>query len=527
MDLKTLIAELSRPGAFPAEFGEIEIRQTHISVVFLGNSEVYKIKKPVSLGFLDFTSLEQRQHFCEEEVRLNRRMAPAVYFGVVPITGGKNGLRVGGDGHVVEWAVRMRRLPDEAMLGERLRRGEGGFDLMRLLAARLAEFHRTAERGRQISNFGRHMVVAGNARENFQQSIAHIGRTVTQRVHDRARLLTEEALLRLQSLIERRADGNCPCDTHGDLHLDHIYWFPDRKPPDDLVMIDCIEFSERFRYADPIADVAFVAMDLCFQGRGDVAREFARAYLRESADSEGVNLLPFYLSYRSAVRAKVEGMKAGENEVPSDQREDSIRLANAHWLLCLSTLEEPAKRPCLLLIGGLPGTGKTTLARGLMECAAFTLIRSDVVRKELADSLPRGESERSLPRDIYTNDWTDQTYKECLRRARESLTDGGRVIVDATFVDDAHRKVFFELAQSLCVPAAFLECRADPALIAKRLEARRGDASDATLAVHQKLASRWQSPTPMVSAHTTIVVTDDRATSLESALGILRSMELL
>ena len=172
-----------------------------------------------------------------------------------------------------------------------------------------------------------------------------------------------------------------PRDTHGDLHLDHVYLFPDRAPPADLVIIDCIEFNERFRFADPVADMAFLVMDLAFHGRRDLARAFADAYFRASGDEEGRALLPFYTAYRAAVRGKVEGMELAEREVPEAERAAALVRARAHWLLALGELEEPGRRPCLVLVGGLPGTGKSTLARGLAEQAGFTVIRSDLVRR--------------------------------------------------------------------------------------------------------------------------------------------------
>src|SRR5262249_55918449 len=190
-------------------------------------------------------------------------------------------------------------------------------------------------------------VVARNARENFEQAAAQVGATISRAVFDRLRALTEDALARLRPVIEARAARGVPCDTHGDLHLDHVYLFPDRPPPGDLVVIDCIEFNERFRFADPVADMAFLVMDLAFRGRRDLARAFAAEYFRAAGGAEGRALLPFYTAYRAAVRGKVEGFELTEKEVPQAERAGALARARAHWLLALTELEEPNRRPCL------------------------------------------------------------------------------------------------------------------------------------------------------------------------------------
>src|SRR5262245_54884173 len=316
MEFMRLIEALSHPSAYPHPVEAVEVRHTHVSVVFLAGPFAYKVKKPVALGFLDFSTLEKRRHFCEEEVRLNCRLAPTVYLGVVPVSQADAGLRVEGRGQLAEWAVKMERLPEEAALQERLRLAAIDPVALQALARRIASFHAAAETGERVSAFGRFEVVARNARENFDQAAPQIDLTISRAVYERLRALTEEAHGRLQPLVEARARRDVPRDTHGDLRLDHVYLFPDRPPPGDLVVIDCIEFNERFRYADPVADVAFLVMDLKFHGRGDLAREFADAYVRAANDEGGRALLPFYTAYRACVRAKVEGFELAEKEVP-------------------------------------------------------------------------------------------------------------------------------------------------------------------------------------------------------------------
>jgi aminoglycoside phosphotransferase family enzyme/predicted kinase len=527
VDLAQLIDGLSRPAAYAHATSVVVVCQTHVSVVFLAGDYAYKIKKPVDFGFLDFTKLEERHRVCLEEVRLNRRLAPAVYLDVVAIVLGPRGLSVGGEGEAVEWAVKMRRLPDQAMLLSALQRGELGDEQLDALAERVASFHRAADRGARIASLGKFDVVAGNARENFAQSAPEVGLTVSASVFEDLRALTESALAELRPLIDDRAARGIPCDGHGDLRLEHIYLFAGEPPPGDIVIIDCLEYTERFRFADPVADIAFTVMELLFAGHSDAARRLADAYFRFTNDDEGRRLLPFYVAYRSVVRGKVRGLELREAEIPADQRAKALERAKAHFLLALVVLAAPRRRPLLALVAGLPGTGKSTLARALGEQAGFEVIRSDVVRKEIAGLGAHERAANTWGSGLYADEWTRRTYEEIRSRAEKALFEGRRVIVDASFGRETLRVDLLESARRLAVPALLFMCDAPGDLVRARLDGRRDDASDADVMVYEAARHAWEPFGPKTRDAVVRVDATDARGACEQAMTALRQRQLM
>jgi hypothetical protein len=528
MELARLIKCLTCPEAYPFPVEAVEVCQTHISVVFLARNLAYKVKKPVRFDFLDFSTLEQRRHFCREELRLNRRLAPDDYLDVVPIVETGEGLKVEGQGEAIEWAVKMRRLPEAATLREMVKHGEVRMELMETIAGRIADFHRRAHAGSDRAGLADFKAIHRNLLDIYDQAAPHIGGTVSAVVHARLRNLTEESLSRLKPLIESRVSEGKICEGHGDLHLSHIYSFPERSPAGDLVIVDCIEFNERFRFIDPVADSAFLIMDLAFQGRRDLARAFADAYFRFAADEEGKCLLPLYTAYRATVRALVESLKLEEKEVPEAEKQISQERSRGYWLLALGELEQPSRRPCLVLVGGLPGSGKSTLARMLAEHAGLAIIRSDAIRKELAGLEPQERVSGEVRTSLYGPEMSERTYRECLRRAEELLFQGKRVLVDANLREEKQRRAFLDAANRWRVPRVLLVCRADPETVKQRLAQRRGDVSDADWSVYQWSSERWEEPSEITRKDVHEIHTESSLQTISGqANEVLRKMGML
>ena len=523
LSTEELIGALSLPAAYPRAPEEVECLQTHISAVFRLRDVVYKIKKPKHLLFLDFRSLDKRRHFCHEEVRLNRRLAPGVYEGVVPIRWRDGCAQVGASplgspveepgGEVIEYAVRMARLPDERMLGRLLGQGRIRSHEMERIGRLMAAFHAAADRRPEISAVASWETARRNCLENFEQVESFVGDTIRAPVFERLRALTVRELDRWRDLMERRIEEERPCEIHGDLRLEHIYLlFPEageaeacvtgrsREPSGvepEIVVIDCIEFNERFRWADPVSDIAFLVMELEFSGRFDLAAALADAYFDAAGDPEGAHLLPLYASYRDTVRGKVGSLQSGDELVSAQARAAAANQARRHFLCALNRLSPPSERPAVVVVQGLPGVGKSTIARALEEALGFRWIDTDRVRKELV-----GASSRTGPggRDsgaeylggIYAPEWTERTYTECRRRAEDLLLDGRRVVVEGSFRRDAHRKALADVASTLGVRLLILDCVASPEEARRRLAERAPGSSDADWVIHQQMAADWE-----------------------------------
>lgn len=513
--LANIIAALRQPAAYPDPVGAVEVIQTHISVVFLAGDYAYKLKKPVDFGFLDFTTPQRRLAACQAEVRLNRRLCAHTYLGVVEVRATPQGLRLGGaDGRIVDYVVKMRRLPADRMLDALLPAGQVSGAMIDELAGVIARFHDRAERGPRIDCFGSPESIAGNWRENFEQTREFVGQTLAPASDARIRAWVSEFQHEARPLFMRRVAEGRVRDCHGDLRLSAVCF----RGPGDICVYDCIEFNDRFRYSDVAADVAFLAMDFDRHGRPDLGRRFVRQYVAASGDIELLAVVSFYQCYRAFVRAKVESFQTTGPEIPVEQRERAAERARRAFVLA-DAYTTQTSRPRLMLMAGLSGTGKSALAARLAAGTGATVVASDVVRKALAGHTPTERLGGPYGSGIYGEEQTERTYAAMHDDARSLLDRGYDVILDATYARMRHRSAARDLAA--CVGASFIcvECVVDAETVRRRLVAREADPgaiSDADVAVWREQRTRFE-PITELGPHEHIVV--DTAQPLEHAAG--------
>lgn len=477
-----LPAAMMRAECYPHPVREIRLLETHISWVLLTGDYAYKIKKPVNLGFLNFSTIGMRRHYCEEELRLNRRLAPEVYLEVVPVRGTTASPHIGGDGPVLDYAVQMREFPQEALASRMLERATFGAPETDALAALIADFHAGAAAAGSADRFGAPDTVIAAAIQNFEQIVPRLR---LAREKEAAQLLREwtgrEAeSKRAEFLARKRARRVREC--HGDLHLGNIIVADGRPLP-----FDCIEFNDELRWIDVMSEVAFVVMDLHDRGRPDLAWRFLNRYLEQSGDYEGLAILRFYLVYRSLVRAKVHLIRSQQ---PGLLKNDKSRLQTAfHGYLRLASRLSIPSGIALLITHGLSGSGKTTATQALMEQIGAVRVRSDVERKRLHGLAPLERSGSGQDSGIYTPAATVATYERLAAVAEATIKAGYPAIVDAAFLKRDERVRFQQLARRHGVPFVVLDFDAPEKVLRERVtqrEAAGSDASEAGLSILER-----------------------------------------
>lgn len=481
-----------------------ECRETHISWVFLGAEDVYKVKKPVSLGFLDFSTPEKRRAACEAEDALNRRLAPDVYRGVAPVARDAAGRHaVGGPGETVDWAVHMRRLADEQRADSLLSRGRLGPAEARWTAELLAEFHARAPCDERTSAFGSLEAVRANAAENFAQSRRFPAAGIPPALLEDVERRQERFLRENADAFESRRRAGRSREGHGDLRLDQIYLEGDR-----VLVLDCVEFNERFRCGDAAADVAFLSMDLRSRGRPDLAEVFLAAYARASGDYGLYRVVDFYESYRAHVRSKVAAILAGQAGVDAAAKEKARADALRFLLLARDAGRRvPAAR--VVAVGGLIAAGKSALSGALAEKWAVPVVDSDRIRKRLFGKRPEEPLISEPWSGAYDEQATRRVYAAMREAAGDVMASGRSVILDASFRSREERLGARRLAARFRAPFLFVECRADPAVCRDRLRARAGEpgVSDAREPLWEDFAARWEPADELVPAERLILDT--------------------
>jgi aminoglycoside phosphotransferase family enzyme/predicted kinase len=482
-NLAAIVEAMMRPEMYPDHPRSVEVRQTHVSYAFMAGDYVYKIKKPVRFAFLDARTLARRHQLCLDEVRLNQRLAPDVYLGVVPILrrgGGELALgaasnRADETGAAAEWAVRMRRLEEATMLDRMVAEGRVSVVEIRAIATQLVAFHRAAAADHGWK-YGAAAAIWRLVRGNVGELALDCANAVTPGELDELERFAHRVIELRWSLLNRRALGGRVCEGHGDLRCEHI-----SLAGDSITIIDCVEFSEGLRYVDVASDIGFLAMDLDRLGARGLSDELVGTYRQASGDADLPLLIPLYKFHRALVRAKVEGLTSRDAAIAPERRVGAAADARRYVALALDLARESP--PALIVVCGLSGSGKSTVARRLADRLGFEWLRSDEVRKRLARVAP---VER-LAAGAYSREFTEKTYAAVLGEAAARLHDGAGVIVDATFAAPAYRAEALALAERAHVPALFVECVASHDEIVRRLTARArrtDEISDAGVATY-------------------------------------------
>ena len=436
-----ILKSLMQPAAYPVPTGMVELVQTHVSWIFLTETHAFKLKKPVNFGFLDFSTVDLRRFYCNEELRLNRRLCPDIYEAVVELRESPPGAAFHGSGAIIDYAVMMKRLPAEHMLDRLVECGEATFSDMRNMADVIGKFHAEAISTPYISDFGSLESILFNWRENFGQLIPFGTTTLPAADREAINSWVMAFAETNRDLFNRRVTQGFIRECDGDLHLENIC-LVDGK----LYIFDCIEFNERFRYCDTAADIAFLLMDLDFRNRRDLSDVVKSSYRMSSGDSELSELIDFYKVYRAVVRGKVESFRLNDSGISPEDHESARRRAIRYFRLARGYIERLGLRPTLFITCGTMGCGKSTLAEQLAFELGIKIYSSDFIRKEIAGVPLEAALQEFYGQGLYSESISENTYGELERLAECELAAGNSVIVDASFRNAAKRAQFDGLA---------------------------------------------------------------------------------
>ncbi len=474
----TLIRSLQNPACYTHRVEKIQLLETHISWIVLTGPFAYKIKKPLDLRFLDFSTLEKRRRFCQEEIRLNRRLAPELYLDVVRITGSPDTPAVNGAGEVLEYAVMMRQFPLEAQLDRVLARGELTWRHIDDIAGQLAHFHgRISVAGPDIL-YGSPELVYTPIAQNFSQIRRLIDRADLPQV-GRLAVWSEHSFARMRPLFAARKRDGFVRECHGDVHLQNMALIDDK-----VVIFDCIEFNENLRWIDVMSEIAFLAMDLDDRGVRTFARRCINHYLEITGDYAGLEVLRFYQVYRALVRIKVAVIRLSQGHLTA-AAEAEARTTYRGYLDLAEHYTRDVATP-IIITHGLSGSGKTTISQHLLEMFDLIRVRSDIERKRLHGLAPLARSGSRVGGDLYATEASRMTYERLAALARHAIRGGFAVIVDAAFLARHQRDRFRTLARDLGVPFVILDVTASEAVLRERVRVRQErarDASEAGIAV--------------------------------------------
>jgi len=473
-----LIAAMNDAEAFGHPVGAIKMIETHISWILLTGEYAYKIKKPVDFGFLDFSSLEKRRHYCHEELRLNRRFAPQVYLDVVEIRGSESAPRIDGEGEVIEYAIKMREFSQDCLLSNYAARGELSAAIVDAIADQVGQIHLDSDRADPGSDFGCATQVAHWSEENLVHIASAIPPEYLPNSYFALKRWYRENQHLLSIIDRRRAEGYVR-DCHGDLHLGNMALIEER-----VTLFDCIEFNPELRWIDTISEVAFIAMDLHARGYARFCWRFLNRYFTFSGDYDGIGLLRYYFVYRALVRAKVEALRVDQEAFDSASYRDHI--APAIDYIDLASQWANSHRAGLIIMYGLSGSGKSTVAAQLAQRLGAIQIRSDVERKRIHGLAAEDSSDSAVGGGIYTAEATAATYRRLGDIAADIIQADFSVIVDATLLHQAQRLELLQMPAAQTCQRVIIDCEAPLSELRRRILEREQDASEAGVEVLER-----------------------------------------
>jgi uncharacterized protein len=518
---RKLIDFLKSPASYPHRPRRVLSTQTHISWVFIASPFVFKVKKPVNLGFLDFSTLEKRHHFCQRELELNRRLCPDVYRDVLPIYKTPSHFSFKTKGKIAEYCLKMKELPKGWFLGELLAKGRVGEGEINRIISRLRRFYESQKPNREIEQWGIPKKLKISTDENFAQIEPFVGRTISPAAFETARYFTNEFYARNEKLFRRRIQQHRIRDCHGDLHLDHIH-----LTPKATTIFDCIEFNHRFRFIDVANDVAFLAMDFDFKGRSDLGNLLLRNCAREFHDPEMLKLSDFYKCYRALVRGKVESIQT--ISIKTRKAAKHVQAAARYFRLALRYTVSGSE-PLLLAVIGRVGTGKSTVAHALGSELNWPVFSSDQIRKRLAGVPLTRRTPTRKRAEVYSRQMTAKTYNELLARGVVAAKTQGGAIIDATFSGAANRELLRQKCEKAHLPFQAVELEVDLGEIERRLRARNktvGVISDARLEDLEGLLAAYETPSQLSPNLIKVPADNAVADTVESVLLRLTEAQL-